>query len=206
MKHSSNIEGPARNAEPALTTPIHMVDLKQQYLRIKPAVDAAMQRCIDDTAFIKGPQVAQFEGTLAEYLRVGQVVSCANGTDALQLAMMALDLRPGDEVIVPAFTYVAAAEVIALLGLVPVMVDVDPQTFNLTAQNMEQAITAKTRAVVPVHLFGQCAEMEPILDLCKANDMYVIEDNAQAIGADYTFDSTGEVISAGALGHLGTTS
>lgn len=183
-----------------------MVDLKQQYLRIKPAVDAALQECIDNTAFIKGPQVAQFEGALAEYLRVGQVVSCGNGTDALQLGMMALDLRPGDEVIVPAFTYVAAAEVIALLGLVPVMVDVDPQTFNLTAQNMEQAITAKTRAVVPVHLFGQCADMEPILDLCMANDMYVIEDNAQAIGADYTFDSTGEVISAGALGHLGTTS
>lgn len=191
-----------------LVTPpaIQMVDLKKQYLRIKPAIDAAMQQCIDDAAFIKGPQVGRFEQTLADYLRVGQVVSCANGTDALQLSMMALDLRPNDEVIVPAFTYVAAAEVIALLGLVPVMVDVDPHTFNVTAQNMERAITARTRAVVPVHLFGQCADMKPILDLAKANDIYVIEDNAQAIGANYTFPGSGETKAAGALGHLGTTS
>ena len=183
-----------------------MVDLKTQYLRIKPAVDAAMQKCIDATAFIKGPQVANFEEALAAYLSAEEVVTCANGTDALQLSMMALGLRPGDEVIVPAFTYVATAEVIALLGLVPVMVDVDPQTFNLTAQNIEQAITPKTKAAVPVHLFGQCADMEPILDLCREKGLYVIEDNAQAIGAAYTLGSTGEVLSAGTLGHLGTTS
>jgi len=186
--------------------PIQMVDLKKQYLKIKPAIDTAMQVCLDNTAFIKGPQLVEFEGELAEYLRVRQVVSCANGTDALQLAMMALELQPGDEVIVPAFTYVATAEVIALLGLVPVMVDVDPRTFNITAQHIEAAITPKTKAVVPVHLFGQCADMEAILALCKAKGLYVIEDNAQAIGADYTFDSTGEVVSAGALGDLGTTS
>lgn len=183
-----------------------MVDLRQQYLRIKSGIDAAIQHCIDTTAFIKGPQVAAFEKNLAEYLGVAQVVSCGNGTDALQLAMMALDLQPGDEVIVPAFTYVATAEVIALLGLVPVMVDVDPQTFNMTAAHIAPAITDRTKAVVPVHLFGQCTDMEAILDLCREKGLYVIEDNAQAIGAHYTFAGTGEVKATGALGHLGTTS
>ena len=189
-----------------LSTSIQMVDLKKQYLRIKPVIETAMKVCFDDSAFIKGPQVSQFEDALADYLRVKQVVSCANGTDGLQLSMMALGLQPGDEVIVPAFTYVATAEVIALLGLIPVMVDVDSRTFNIAAQDIEAAITPKTKAVVPVHLFGQCANMQAILDLCKAKGLYVIEDNAQSIGAKYTFDGTGEVNSAGALGHLATTS
>ncbi|MFC5413173.1 DegT/DnrJ/EryC1/StrS family aminotransferase [Larkinella bovis] len=185
--------------------PIQMVDLKKQYLRNKVAIDEAIHHCIDQSTFIKGPQVTQFERALAAYLWAEEVIACANGTDALQLAMMALDLRPGDEVIVPAFTYVATAEVIALLGLIPVMVDVDPVTFTITAQEIEKALSRKTRAVVPVHLFGQCAEMEPILQLCRSHQIYVIEDNAQAIGAHYTF-SDGEVKSAGCLGDLGTTS
>jgi UDP-2-acetamido-2-deoxy-ribo-hexuluronate aminotransferase len=193
------------NTEQLVEETIQMVDLKNQYLRIKPAVDAAMQACLDSTAFIKGPQVGLFEKALATYLGVEQVVSCANGTDALQLAMMALGLQPGDEVVVPAFTYVATAEVIALLGLVPVLVDVDPRTFTVTAQGIGQALTEKTRAVVPVHLFGQCAAMEEIGQLCREKDLYLIEDNAQSTGAVYTYTS-GETRAAGSLGHLGTTS
>ncbi|GAB3279311.1 DegT/DnrJ/EryC1/StrS family aminotransferase [Larkinella harenae] len=184
---------------------IQMVDLKKQYLRNKVAIDTAMQRCVDDATFINGPQVGQFEQALSGYLGVQRVISCANGTDALQLAMMALNLKPGDEVIVPAFTYVATAEVIALLGLVPVMVDVDPVTFTIAVQEIEKAVSKKTRAVVPVHLFGQCADMESILKICQYNDLVVIEDTAQAIGTQYTF-SHGEVRSAGCLGNVGTTS
>lgn len=184
---------------------IQMVDLKNQYLRIKPAIDAAIQECVDTTAFIKGPQVARFEKQLADYLGVKHVVSCANGTDALQLALMAHGLRPGDEVIVPAFTYVATAEVIALLGLIPVIVDVDPDTFAITPYQIEDAISKKTKAVVPVHLFGQCAPMEDIIEVCQSKGLFLIEDNAQSIGAHYT-SKNGNLTAAGALSDLGTTS
>ena len=185
--------------------PIHMVDLKSQYLRSKGVIDTAIQACIDSTNFIKGPQVSQFEKQLASYLTVSQVVSCANGTDALQLAIMALDLKPNDEVIIPAFSYIATAEVIGLLGLKPVVIDVDPQTFNINPQLVAEAITPKTRAVVPVHLFGQCADMEGILQLCSANDIAVVEDAAQAISASYTFKN-GNCSAAGTMGDAGTTS
>ena len=186
-------------------TNIQMVDLKGQYLKIKDEVDAAIQYCINTTAFINGPQVNEFKQSLAEYLGVKHLIPCANGTDALQIALMALKLQQGDEVIVPSFTYVATTEVIALLGLVPVMVDVDPQTFNITAALIKSAITEKTKAIVPVHLFGQCANMEEIMALATEHHLYVIEDNAQAIGADYTF-TDGKVAKAGTIGHIGTTS
>ncbi|CAG4999762.1 UDP-2-acetamido-2-deoxy-3-oxo-D-glucuronate aminotransferase [Dyadobacter sp. CECT 9275] len=193
------------NLAPLIDDTIQMVDLTGQYQRIKPEIDAAIQDCIDQAIFIKGGKVTQFENQLAQYLDIEQVISCGNGTDAIQLAFMALGLKPGDEVIVPAFTYAAAAEVIALLGLVPVLVDVDPLTFNMTAASVEGAITPKTRAVVPVHLFGQCADMENILNLCSSRELYIIEDNAQSLGAQYTFKA-GKVVSAGGLGHLGITS
>lgn len=185
--------------------PIHMVDLKSQYLKSKVEIDTAIQECIDSTAFIKGPQVSRFEQQLATYLDIPHVISCANGTDALQLAMMALDLKPNDEVIVPAFTYIATAEVIALLGLKPVIIDVDPKTFNINAEQVAEAITPKTRVVVPVHLFGQCADMGGILHLCQPMGIAVIEDAAQAIGATYTFKN-GYEFAAGKMGDLGTTS
>lgn len=184
---------------------IQMVDLKGQYTKIQKEVDAAIAACIQHTAFINGPDVSAFEADLAQYLAVKHVIGCANGTDALQIAMMALDLQPGDEIIVPAFTYVATAEVIALLRLVPVLVDVDPDSFNVTAEIIEKAITAKTRAIVPVHLFGQCADMEPIMNLAKKHRLYVIEDAAQAIGAVYTFKD-GRKQRAGAMGDIGCTS
>lgn len=206
MLPGTNISEGIQNGLPCRSLSIQMVDLKKQYLRIKPAIDAAIQTCFDNATFIKGPQVDQLEKELAQYLRVGELVSCANGTDALQLALMALDLQAGDEIIVPAFTYVATAEVIALLGFVPVMVDVDPRTFNCTVQHIKEAITPKTRVVVPVHLFGQCADMEAILELCELYGLYVIEDNAQAIGGSYTFPKSGVVKATGTVGHLGTTS
>jgi len=184
---------------------IQMVDLKGQYSKIKSQVDLAIQEVIDTTAFINGPQVKKFSDELGLYLGAEHVIPCANGTDALQIALMALDLQPGDEVIVPCFTYVATAEVITLLKLKPVMVEVDPETFNITAEIFQNAITPKTRAVVPVHLFGQCADMEPIMDVAKRHHIFVIEDTAQAIGADYTF-SDGSVKKAGTIGHIGTTS
>ncbi len=184
---------------------IEMVDLKNQYLRIKPSIDAAIQDCIDSASFIKGPQVGLFEQQLSDYLKVKHVVTCANGTDALQLAFMALELKPGDEVIVPAFTYVATAEVIALLGLVPVIVDVDADTFTITARHIEEALSKKTKAVVPVHLFGQCADMEGIVKLCRSKGLFLVEDNAQAIGSHYTSEN-GQKSSTGSLGDLGTTS
>lgn len=184
---------------------IQMVDLKGQYLKIKDEVDAAIQHCIDTTAFINGPQVSEFKASLANYLGVKHLIPCANGTDALQIALMALELTPGDEVIVPSFTYVATTEVIALLGLVPVMVDVDPNTFNITADLIKTAISIKTKVIVPVHLFGQSANMEEIMALATAHNLYVIEDNAQAIGAEYTF-SDGRTVKAGTIGHIGTTS
>lgn len=184
---------------------IQMVDLKGQYAKIKSQVDAAIQDVIDNTAFINGPQVKKFADDLSAYLGAKEVIPCANGTDALQIALMALDLQPGDEVIVPCFTYVATAEVIALLKLKPVMVEVDPETFNITAEILEKAITPKTKAVVPVHLFGQCADMESIMEVARKHKIFVVEDTAQAIGADYTF-SDGSVKKAGTIGDIGCTS
>ncbi len=182
-----------------------MVDLKGQYNKIKTEIDQAVISCIANTSFINGPAVREFQINLEQYLDVKHVIPCANGTDSLQIAMMALDLKPGDEVICPAFTYVATAEVIGLLGLTPVMVDVDPNTFNLTATSIEKAITSNTKAIVPVHLYGQSCDMEPILKLAEKHDIYVIEDNAQAIGADYIF-SDGRVVKTGTIGHVGSTS
>jgi len=184
---------------------IQMVDLKGQYQKIKPEVDAAIQSVIDNTAFINGQPVKDFAENLAKYLGAKNVIPCGNGTDALQIAMMALKLKPGDEVIVPAFTYVATAEVIGLLGLTPVMVDVNPKTFTVERSNIEKAITANTKAIVPVHLFGQSSDMEPVLQLAKDYGLFVIEDNAQAIGAEYTF-SNGHKAKTGTMGDIGCTS
>jgi dTDP-4-amino-4,6-dideoxygalactose transaminase len=184
---------------------IQMVDLKGQYLRIKPQVDEGIMEVLMETSYINGPQVSLFKNNLEKYLNVKRVVPCANGTDALQIAMMALDLKPGDEVIVPAFTYVATAEVIALLNLKPIMVDVDIDSFNVTPEIIEEAITEKTRAVVPVNLYGQCADLEGIRNLCDKRGLYMIEDNAQAIGADYLLRS-GEKVKSGTVGHIGSTS
>ena len=165
------------------------VDLRAQYDEIKSEIDASIKEVIDSTAFIHGPQVERFEKNLSSFIGSKHVISCANGTDALQIALMSLGLKPGDEVIVPAFTYVATAEVVALLGLVPVMVDVDRQTFNISVIGLERALTERTRAIVPVHLYGQCADMESLLEFAHYNGLYLVEDNAQAIGAKYTFSS-----------------
>jgi dTDP-4-amino-4,6-dideoxygalactose transaminase len=184
---------------------IEMVDLKGQYAKIQNEINDVVIENIRSANFINGPAVSEFTKNLSDYLGGAFVIPCANGTDALQIAMMALDLEPGDEVIVPSFTYVATAEVIGLLGLIPVMVDVDPHQFNITRENIEKAITTKTKAIVPVHLFGQCADMEPIMELAKVNGLYVIEDTAQAIGAKYKF-SNGEIKHAGTIGDIGCTS
>ncbi len=182
-----------------------MVDLKGQYAKIQNEIDKALIDNIRAANFVNGPAVTEFTKNLSDYLGGAFVIPCANGTDALQVAIMALGLEPGDEVIVPAFTYVATAEVIGLLHLVPVMVDVDPLSFNITRANIERAITPKTKAIVPVHLFGQCADMEPILELAQEKGLYVIEDTAQAIGATYTF-SNGITKPAGTMGDIGCTS
>jgi dTDP-4-amino-4,6-dideoxygalactose transaminase len=184
---------------------IKMVDLKSQYLNIKEAIDNAIHEVIDQTSFIKGPEVQRFQNELEEYLGVKHVIACANGTDALQIAMMALGLKPGDEVITASFTYVATAEVIALLGLKPILVDVIPGTFLIDPASLEVAITPKTKAIVPVHLFGQCANMESILKIADRYNLFIIEDAAQAIGASYTF-SDGTVKKAGCIGNIGCTS
>jgi len=182
-----------------------MVDLKNQYLKIKPEIDAAIQEVLESTAFINGPAVKRFQQNLEQYLQVKHVIPCANGTDALQIAMMALGLKPGDEVITADFTYVATAEVIGLLGLTPVLVDVNPSTFDINIEALERNITEKTKAIVPVHLFGQCANMDAIMEIAKKYNLYVIEDNAQAIGAEYTFQN-GTRKKAGTIGHIGCTS
>ena len=184
---------------------IQMVDLKGQYLKIKNEVDAAIQNVIDNTAFINGPSVKEFAANLGTYMGDCHAIPCGNGTDALQIALMALDLKPGDEVIVPAFTYVASAEVIGLLGLTPVMVDVDYNTFNITMENIKHALSPKTKAIIPVHLFGQSCDMEPILKFAQEHNLYVVEDNAQAIGAVYTF-SNGRKAKTGTMGTIGCTS
>jgi len=184
---------------------IEMVDLKSQYNNIKSEIDSAVVSCLESSSFINGPEVKEFQSNLQQYLNVKHIIPCANGTDSLQIAMMALDLKKGDEVICPSFTYVATAEVIGLLGLTPVMVDVDPSTFNLTALDIERAITSKTKAIVPVHLYGQSCDMEPIMKLAEKYDLFVVEDNAQAIGAVYTF-SDGRLAKTGTIGHIGSTS
>ena len=182
-----------------------MVDLKGQYNNIKTEVDLAIQQVIDTTAFINGAVVSEFTRNLEFYLGAAQVVSCANGTDALQIALMALGLKTGDEVVVPVHTYVATAEVIALLGLKPVFVDVYPETFTIDVSQIESVITPHTKAIVPVHLYGQGADMESIMRLANKHKLYVVEDTAQAIGADYTF-SDGTTKKLGTIGDVGTTS
>lgn len=184
---------------------IRMVDLKGQYDKIKEEVDLGIQEVIDTTAFINGPKVREFAYNLAEYNGVANVVTCANGTDALQIALMALGLQRGDEVIVPVHTYVATAEVIALLGLVPVFVDCLEDLYTIDVDKIEGVITPGTRAIVPVHLYGQCADMERLLEIASKHGIKVVEDTAQAIGADYTF-SDGRVMKAGTMGDIGTTS
>lgn len=184
---------------------IQMVDLVTQYEKIQAEIDAAVLGVIRSAAFINGPEVKAFKSELEAYLGVKHVIPCANGTDALQIAMMALGLKPGDEVITADFTYVATAEVIALLGLTPVLVDVYPDTFDINVEELEKAIGPKTKAIVPVHLFGQCADMERILAVAKKHGLYVIEDTAQAIGSNYTF-SNGTVAKAGTMGDIGCTS
>lgn len=184
---------------------IQMVDLIGQYEKIQPEIDKAVLDVIRSSAFINGPEVAAFRSELESYLKVKHVIPCANGTDALQIAMMALGLKPGDEVITASFTYVATAEVIALLQLKPVLVDVLPGAFTIDPKAIEAAITPKTRAIVPVHLFGQCADMETINAIAKKHNLFVIEDIAQAIGADYTMKN-GTVQKAGTLGIIGCTS
>ncbi|MGB2087686.1 MAG: DegT/DnrJ/EryC1/StrS family aminotransferase [Psychroflexus salarius] len=184
---------------------LQMVDLKGQYTQIKPEIDQAVIDVVDSTAYINGPAVQSFQANLEQYLDVKHVIPCANGTDALQIAMMGLGLKPGDEVITADFTFAATVEVIALLGLTPVLVDVDPETYNIDISAIEKAITPKTKAIVPVHLFGHVANMDAIMDLAKAHDLKVIEDNAQAIGADYTFKN-GTSKKAGTIGDVGATS
>ncbi len=185
--------------------PVRMVDLHSQYLKIKEEVNTEIQKVLDTTQYINGAAVKEFQAGLEKYLGVKHVIPCGNGTDALQVAMMALNLKPGDEVITTSFTFIATAEVIALLGLTPVLVDVEPDTFNIDPESIKKAITPKTKAIVPVHLFGQCANMEAILEIAKEHKLYVIEDNAQAIGADYTFKD-GSVKKAGTIGDVGCTS
>ncbi|MFT3748038.1 MAG: DegT/DnrJ/EryC1/StrS family aminotransferase [Agriterribacter sp.] len=186
-------------------TPIQMVDLQKQYKHIKTDVDAAIHSVLDSCAFINGKPVQDFAANLAEYLDVKHVIPCANGTDALQIALMALGLQPGDEVITPSFTYIATTEVIALLQLKPVFVEVDPKTFCIDPAALEKAITGKTKAIVPVHLYGQTANMEDIMKIAGKHNLFVVEDNAQAIGADFTF-SDGTKKKSGTIGTIGCTS
>jgi len=184
---------------------IEMVDLRSQYLRLKADIDSAVSGVIESAAFIKGPDVRLFEEELQRYLGVRNVISCANGTDALQIAMMALRLKPGDEIITTNFTFIATVEVVELLGLKLVLVEPDPDTFNISTEAIEKAITPRTRAIVPVHLFGQCADMEAIMKLAEKHGLHIIEDVAQATGTDYTF-TDGTTRKAGTMGIIGCTS
>ncbi len=184
---------------------IQMVDLKGQYEGIKNQVNASFQEVIENAAFINGPEVQQFQKDLEEYLQVKHVIPCANGTDALQIAMMGLELKPGDEVITADFTFAATVEVIALLQLTPALVDVEPDSFNIDPEAIKKAITPKTKAIVPVHLFGQAANMDAIIEIAKEHNLYVIEDNAQAIGGNY-HSKKGKTQKTGAIGHIGATS
>jgi UDP-2-acetamido-2-deoxy-ribo-hexuluronate aminotransferase len=184
---------------------IEMVDLVGQYQNIKSEVDSAIQEVLSSAYYIGGPVVTRFQQAFESYLDVKHVIPCANGTDALQIAMMALGLKPGDEVITPSFTYIATTEVIALLGLTPVFVDVDPNTFCIDASKIEAAITSKTKAIVPVHLYGQAADMDAIMAIANKHQLFVVEDNAQAIGSDY-YSNTGTTSKLGTIGHVGCTS
>ena len=184
---------------------IEMVDLKGQYEHIKEQVNQSILETIESTMFINGPKVKSFQDQLEKYLGVKHVIPCANGTDALQIALMSLGLKPGDEVITADFTFASTVEVISLLRLTPVLVDVDPKTFNIDISSIEKAISPKTKAIIPVHLFGQAADMQEILDIAEENKLYVVEDNAQSLGAVYTF-ADGKKKKTGTLGHIGTTS
>ncbi len=184
---------------------LQMVDLKRQYLKIKPEIDEAIHRVLDSTAFINGTDVNAFARELETYLGVKHVIPCANGTDALQIALMALGLKPGDEVITPSFTYIATVEVIALLRLKPVFVDVDADTFTVNIDSVRNAITPNTKAIIPVHLYGQCAAMAELLELANEHNIPVVEDNAQAIGGTYTFPD-GRTVKTGSMGAIGCTS
>lgn len=184
---------------------ISMVDLKRQYTRLKEDIDESIQRVLSSAAYVKGPETEAFEEALSHYLENTNTVTCGNGTDALQIALMSLHLSPGDEIIVPSFTFIASAEVIQLLQFTPIFVDVDPQTFNITTSAIKAAITPKTKVIIPVHLYGQCAPMEEIMKLAKQHNLYVIEDACQALGSDYYF-SDGTVKKAGTIGHIGCTS
>ena len=184
---------------------ISMVDLKSQYVRLKSDIDSAIAGVIDQTNFIKGSALKNFEEELADYLNVKHVIGVGNGTDALQIALMSLDLSPGDEVIVPAFTYVATAEVIGLLGLRPIMVDVDANNFNILTHNLEKVITAKTKAIVPVHLYGQSAPLDNVIDFAKKYNLFIVEDNAQSLGCNYHFGNN-KSSKTGTIGHIGCTS
>lgn len=186
-------------------TKIQMVDLKSQYLKLKTEIDKGIQDVLETTTFINGPVVKEFQTELEKYLNVKHVITCANGTDALQIAMMALNLQPGDEVITASFTYVATAEVIALLKLKPILVEINPDTFTIDPAAIEKAITPKTKAIVPVHLYGQCADMDAIMLIAKKHNLFVIEDVAQALGADYTHQN-GKTVKAGTIGTVGCTS
>ncbi len=184
----------------------NMVDLVGQYEKIKPEVDEAILKVMEEASFIGGPAVKSFQGNLEEYLGVKHVIPCANGTDALQVALMALGLKPGDEVITTSFTFIATAEVIALLQLTPVLVDVEPDTYNIDPRAIEKAVTPKTKAIIPVHLFGQCADMNAIKKIADKHGLFIVEDTAQAISADYTDPETGMSQKAGSLGDIGCTS
>ncbi len=190
---------------PSFSLPLPMVDLQTQYQRLRSEIDAGIAEVLNSSQYIGGPSVNAFAENLAGYLNVEHVIPCGNGTDALQIALMALGLKPGDEVITTPFTFVATAEVIALLGLKPVFVDVDPDTFCLLPEKVEAALTDKSRCIIPVHLFGQAAPMEPLLDIAAKHELYVVEDNAQALGADYRF-ADGRTAKLGTLGHVGCTS
>ncbi|MDR2791449.1 MAG: DegT/DnrJ/EryC1/StrS family aminotransferase [Tannerellaceae bacterium] len=184
---------------------MEMVDLQSQYRRIKDEIGQAVANVLDNAAYINGPDVDAFADELADYLGVPHVIPCANGTDALQIALMSLGLRAGDEVIVPAFTYAAAVEAIVLLGMTPVLVDVNPDTYNIDTQQIEQTISSRTKAIIVVHLFGQSCDMEPVMNLAGKYNLYVIEDNAQSLGALYT-DSARDTYKTGTIGHIATTS
>ncbi len=183
-----------------------MVDLKGQYQKIKPQIDEAIRVVMESTAFINGPAVKRFQKHLEDYLQVKHVITCGNGTDALQLALMALDLQPGDEVITTSFTFVATAEVIALLKLTPVLVDVLPDTYNIDPRAVKEAITPRTKAIIPVHLFGQAADMQQIMEIAREHNLFVVEDTAQALGADFTNLKNGKIQKAGTIGTIGCTS
>lgn len=184
---------------------IKMVDLYGQYLPIKDEIDAEIQKVVDASSFINGPAVNEFKDALKKYLNVKHVIPCGNGTDALQIALMALDIKKGSEIIVPAFSFAAPAEAVALLGCIPVFADVEEDTFNISAANIEKLITERTRAIIPVHLFGQCADMSAIMSIAKKNNLFVVEDNAQSLGARHT-STLGEVQFGGTIGNIGTTS